>query len=525
MRTEAAESENAQADEARLRGIVTEVLAGPEPNEPTRLHLLALEREGNPALLCAVFESLLWRAGLTNYWIFFLAARAYEMLGRWDAAFLTASVAARLEPAFSGAWAINRILVRYFRAHRRERDAAAVTSRHDEIMPSSPLFSDAEIAAVQPVPEQPDEPESRSRAEEMVAAVLGAPNPEQSLLQYLEGLENEQSVASALFEGVCWRIEIRDYWTYYHMFSCYQMLGRGDAAFLMAAMADHTGPKISGSYATGREMFAFFRDRGRANDAVDVFLEHANRMPHKPVAALWEMLPFLAAVGLPLSALTGTGQRGSDRSSRRNVPIIPAEPREPWTCDIYGNGVVVSFKPLAEPILRPAVEVSCISNGELLIDCDTFVVRDANGETYWDLSGHDYPTLLKRHIEALEAEGSGVEQIELEEAIVIGDHFSSPPNLSHFLLDHFTRLELYRRAGIDIATATVIGGEPRAAFQQAALAKYGVANFLHTGRTARVRVRRLWVSSNCRDLRHPAHHGASWAIEFLRRTLAPGLKG
>jgi tetratricopeptide (TPR) repeat protein len=525
MVTRQANRNDGCVDASRLSGLVDGILAAPEPNEAARLQLLALEQEGEPELLCASFESLFWRTEITNYWVFYLAARAYEKLGRWDAAFLTASVAARLEPEFSGAWAIDRILATYFRSRRRVPDADAVASRHSKIMPSAPLFSEAEIAAAGLVAEQPLEPDSDGQLDEMVAGVMGAPNPEIALLRYVVGLENEQSVASSLFESVCWRIEIRDYWTYYRMFSCYQMLGRGDAAFFMAAMADHTNPNISGSYATGREMFAFFRDRGRASDATDVFFEHAARVPHRPVAALWEMLPLLADTGLTLASLTGTGRRGGDRSSRRDMQIIPAEPREPWTCDIYGKGTVVSFKPLAERISRPAVEVTCIPNGELLIDCDAFAVRDANGEIHWDLSTHDFPMLLSRHIETLESAGTAVEQIELDEAIVIGDHFSSPPNLSHFLLDHFTRLELYRRAGIDIASATVIGGEPRAAFQKAALAKCGVANFLHTGRTARVRVRRLWVSSNCRGLRHPAHHGASWAIEFLRRTLAPERKG
>jgi tetratricopeptide (TPR) repeat protein len=468
---------------------------------------------------------LLWRAELSNYWIFYLAARAYEMLGRWDAAFLTASVAARLEPEFSGAWAIDRILARYFRSRRRARDADAVTSRYNEIMQSAPLFSEAEIASAQPAPEQPGEAEPDGRLDEMLAGVLGATNPEHSLLQCLVALENEQSVASKLCESVCWRIEIRDYWTYYRMFSCYQMLGRSDAAFLMAAMADHTNPNISGSYATGREMFVFFRDRDRVQDAVDMFFEHASRMPHKPVAPLWEMRPLLATAGLPLSTLTGTGQRDSSQSSRRDTTIIPVEPRAPWSCDIYGDGTVVSLRALAEPMKRPAVRIGFIPNGELLIDCDAFAVRDANGETHWDLSIHDFPMLLNRHIEALESAGAGVEQIELDEAIVIGDRFSSPPNLCHFLLDHFTRIELYRRAGIDVTTATVIGGEPTAAFQKAVLARGGIANFLHTGRTARVRVKRLWISSNCKDLRHPAHLGAGWAVEFLRRTLAPKRQG
>jgi len=53
-----------------------------------------------------------------------------------------------------------------------------------------------------------------------------------------------------------------------------------------------------------------------------------------------------------------------------------------------------------------------------------------------------------------------------------------------------------------------------------------VTAYLGTAGGARLRARRLWVSSNCRNLCHAAHFGADWAVRFLRETLGgPGVKG
>jgi capsular polysaccharide biosynthesis protein len=165
---------------------------------------------------------------------------------------------------------------------------------------------------------------------------------------------------------------------------------------------------------------------------------------------------------------------------------------------------------------RPAIDVAELRNAELIICNNNAVVLSANGALQENLSVAGFPELVLRKVRRMRAET--VEQLSLDEALLILDMFPAP-NLCHFLLDQATRLELYRRAGADLATATVIGPDLRTDFQQTILRRLGVTNTLGTARSAVVRVRRLWVSSNCLHLCHAADFGAAWAITYLRNTL------
>ena len=101
---------------------------------------------------------------------------------------------------------------------------------------------------------------------------------------------------------------------------------------------------------------------------------------------------------------------------------------------------------------------------------------------------------------------------------MISDRFPAP-NLCHFLLDQVSRLALYRRAGVDITRALVVGPALQGDYQRSILARAGVTRAMSTDRAARLRVGRLWVSSNCHNLQHAGHLGADWAVAFARETL------
>jgi capsular polysaccharide biosynthesis protein len=87
------------------------------------------------------------------------------------------------------------------------------------------------------------------------------------------------------------------------------------------------------------------------------------------------------------------------------------------------------------------------------------------------------------------------------------------------LFDQISRLAVYRKIGVDASRALVVGPEQPLPFQQAIARRAGVTQLLGTDRIARLRARRLLVSSNCRDLQHAGQLGAPWAVEFVRETL------
>ncbi len=361
-----------------------------------------------------------------------------------------------------------------------------------------------------------------SRLSALVDAVLAAADPNHVLLDMLGSLEREQNpaLACAVFEQTVWRVHISNYWVLAIVSGCYRALNRQDAAFLTAAMAERMEPRSSGSFHMCQTMFDFFRARGRDAAALDVFYSHAERFPHHPVAPAWQVLPIAQNAGRNLAALFGDAQPTADSMLRRSFVVIEQSAWPGWSCAVYGGRRAAALDVLAAGRPIPAVYVAYLENAELLISHHAVVVLDAEGGLHADLSIHDFPMLLKRHIDSLAAEPGAVEQIQVNAAVMIADRFPAT-NLCHFLFDHVTRLHLYERAGVDISAVTVVDATNVADFQRTILSRVGVTRFLSTDRVARVRVGRLWVSSNCRELRHPAHLGSDWAIAYLRGRLVP----
>jgi capsular polysaccharide biosynthesis protein len=94
------------------------------------------------------------------------------------------------------------------------------------------------------------------------------------------------------------------------------------------------------------------------------------------------------------------------------------------------------------------------------------------------------------------------------------------------LFDQISRLALYRRLNVDTGRALVIGPEIGMPAQRDIFRLADVGAHLGTDRVARLRARRLWVSSNCRQLRHPGHLGAAWAVDYVQTILGGrGSKG
>jgi hypothetical protein len=365
------------------------------------------------------------------------------------------------------------------------------------------------------------EAEAANRA--LVEEILVAEAPEDRLLSHMLRLaaDKRDDAVCWLFESLFWRLRITNYWILFRAAEAYEILGKPELSFLLFGFAQALHPDSSGAPAASRALFMSFSQRRRPNDMLDVFETHAGHFPQKPIAALHEIRPLLNMTGR--SAEPYLGPPGNPRvdAARTDRMVFAASTRAACTIEILGGLPIPALTRLAVNATRPAVTVACLQDAEVLTDGDVFVVRDSAGRPHWDVSICDFPALFDRHLARL----GEVEHARCEEAVIIGDRFSAPPNLSHFMLDQVTRLACYAQAGLRLDEVTVIGPEPVAAFQHAILERCGVRHVFGTGQPARLRVGRLWVASTCRELQHPAHLGAGWAIDYLRRTLAPDLAG
>jgi tetratricopeptide (TPR) repeat protein len=112
------------ADTGRLAALVAAVLADEEPIKRLRQELALLEAEQLPALAAALYEKLLYRIDLRDYWVCHSAWKAYLALGptRQDAAYLTAALAVQIAPTVFA----HPFLEMFRTLRRRGRPAEAV---------------------------------------------------------------------------------------------------------------------------------------------------------------------------------------------------------------------------------------------------------------------------------------------------------------------------------------------------------------------------------------------------------------
>lgn len=323
----------------------------------------------------------------------------------------------------------------------------------------------------------------------------------------LEALDARQDLAGqvAVFEAALPVADIRHYWVFHRMARVYADLRHDHAAFLMAAQAVQMQPSWSASLEPYRIAFRHLVRSGQRAAAVDLFLRHGEHWPEQPMVELHEIEPLLDRADVP-----PIGEALAHRHFIRD-----AEDRAPTPIAVAGRALPRPLQPLLDVLRRAPVGVAEIPDGELLVCNDAAVVCGSDGSIVPGLSVCAMPELVRRKVERA---GDAAERHAVNTAVLLLDNYPAP-NLAHFLLDQVSRLALYRAAGVDLARAVAVGPEPRAPFQSAILARCGLADSLGTARVARVRARRLWVSSNCRTMQHPAHLGADWAVNYVRALL------
>jgi len=449
--------------------LLADLVADPRP--PARL-LAELQRldaaadEASAARGVAVFESLHYRLPpFASDDVPLVASRLYARLGRTDAATLLAGLGLQLRPKHEAARA----------AWEAVRDATP-----------------------------PPDAATQARA----AALIPQPEPGPALLLALEALDEAKRwpECAALFEAVWPHVRpMAQYWIYHRMSNVYAALGRTDAAVLMATLAIQIAPHDPASDQPHRRLLGWFRDARRPRDAADLCARRAALCPAPDLLDEAEHVLLLAEAGPLLPSPPPAGR--TDRT------VIAAEIKRarPWRS--YGAGVPLGLIEIQRDRPRDPIGVASLRDAEVLIDNGAVAVFGPDGTPHIDLSLRCFPPLLRRTL--AELPGAAPEEMEIDQAVLISDEFPGP-NLCHFLLDHATRLEVYRRAGIEVGEVTVIGPELRFDYQRETAARMGVRLYLPVTRRARLRVGRLWVSSNCHNQRHPAHWGAAWAVDAVR---------
>lgn len=459
----------------RLAALVAEVAGDPRP--PSRLlhhlHLLDAAADAEAAELgCALFESIHYRLpALADDEMPLLASALYARCGQDDVAFVLAGLAVQLRPEHEP-----------FQAALRDRQAEYAASA---------------------------EPLSREMAEK-AAAIVARPDPGAGLLLALEGMDNPAARAAslALFEAVWPRVRpMIEYWVYHRMAQVYVEVGREAAGALMASLAIQIEPAAASTDVPYRRLMRHFRQHGRLRDAAELCARRHALCPAPRLLSDGELDDLLAQAG-PL-------RLSPPPAGRQDRLLIPGDIRRPRAWRTYGAGVPNCLLQLQGERLRDPVGIADLRDAEVLIDKGAVAVFGPDGAPHSDLSLRCFPPLLRRQLIGAGRGTTVIEELETEAAVLISDEYPGP-NLCHFLFDHATRLELYRRAGIELGAVTVIGPELQREFQQEVVQRMGVRRYFAVSRRARLRAAHLWVSSNCHSTRHPAHWGAAWAIEAVR---------
>jgi capsular polysaccharide biosynthesis protein len=356
-----------------------------------------------------------------------------------------------------------------------------------------------------------------ARLEAMVEAVLAAQDQEGSAFRFISELndDGQTRLVCALFESLYWRIDIRYYWSFYTVMLCYRQLRKFEAAYLLAAMTSKIDPISSGEVLTSEVLFGHFMRKGARRDAWAVFQRHNELRPEHLFVSHAQVASLQAEFGSASVPGPVSGEEPA-QALRRRIRVVEPSTREAMNVRIYGRFVPHMLEFYRRPGARPSIDVVVLENGQALIRNDGVIVLDASGWLDEDLSVHEFPTVLYQAFGNLDQ--SVIEQINVDDAVVISDRFPII-NVAHNMFDHMTRLDLYARAGVDITAATVIGPPLHAEFQRSLAEKFGIVNFVSTNRTARVVAKRLWVSSNCRNLLHPGHDAMPWALQSLRSRL------
>ncbi len=353
----------------------------------------------------------------------------------------------------------------------------------------------------------------------LLELVISAADPPVELLNHIAELQQQPALAASLFESAAPLVQVEHYWTYYRMSEIYFALGRDDACFFTAAAAEQMAPDQPNWHML-RHMYLYFKARGRHRDAAAVLSKQLAKNPENPLTHAIEIRQVFRDAGLNEDGSAGAGAAESEPASLPHVvSVAPAS--------VFRRGRIGRFGPQGDQSTgysidrvpaefdRVAVAVTRVDEAEILVGRGNIIICDARGRVRTDVSLSQFPVLVERRLR----QEIGDEAEAVDEVVVVSDKFPPVANLCHFLLDQMTRLALYQKAGVDTAAALALGPDITTPFQAAITAKLDVGAYRGVQGSYRLKAGRVWVASNCDShLLHPAHMGAPWATDFLRRS-------
>lgn len=179
-----------------------------------------------------------------------------------------------------------------------------------------------------------------------------------------------------------------------------------------------------------------------------------------------------------------------------------------------GDNQYYLFRAAGHDFPVPPITIYALEGGTVSFDVrwpgrTEFYIFDADGNCLDDLSCGGAPFIAE---EPLQVSG---------ELGVLSDRFAGPMSVCHFLLDQFTRVPLYRKVAAD---ARLLCADDYPYYRDVTRLAGMESEFLwRPAARFSVRADRLLVSDSIGSaLRHPAHLGASWAIDFVRQSLIKG---
>jgi len=205
----------------------------------------------------------------------------------------------------------------------------------------------------------------------------------------------------------------------------------------------------------------------------------------------------------------------NDISRSTRFDVIPAEKRA-WTVP-KGDSDYYRFREGARPHKVPPISVHALEDGIVSFDLTQrsrpqSYIFDADGNTLRNFANGATPFIVD---EPIEVEG---------DLGILSDRFCGPMNICHFLLDHFSRVHLYKSVSSE---SFFLSGNDYPYYREIArLAGIG-SKFVWPGKKRfSIRASRLLVSDNLKPtFQHPAHSVSKWATDFLRQSLLPRAPG
>ncbi len=132
-------------DEPLRRALVEEILASPQPAERLREALEELDARQDLATQAAVYDSVVWRADVRQYWVFFRMSRVFAALGRDEASFYAAAQAVQMNPDWPASEQPFRVMFDVLKEKGETRLALEVFLRHVGFFPEKPIAQRHEV--------------------------------------------------------------------------------------------------------------------------------------------------------------------------------------------------------------------------------------------------------------------------------------------------------------------------------------------------------------------------------------------